>query len=272
MRKLTVGTLAGLLMLPTVLVATASTAQAEEVSTARAGGCVEVTHNTTSVDLRLKVENEDCVQRIVNVTTYQLPKTYDGSGNFNPSAAPQTMIKNRTVTITRDSPEQTVPLDVLDCGWYQWDAYTGPVLEVVTPAGHGSRLIKGWILKGGDKECGPTPTPTSPTPTPTSPTPTPTTPTDTPTPTPTTPTDTPTSPTPTTTTDTPTPTTGTDTPTPTGSTGGGNPPSGTPTSGGPILPHTGFGPTPFVLIGLLLLVGGGLLAKFTRSARATRSH
>jgi hypothetical protein len=266
MRKFTVGALVGMAALPAVLLGTAATAHATESPDAKKPLCakddVRVTYNTDSVLLGLNDGSKSCK---VNVTTYQLPAGYDGSGQFNESAAPQSMLKNRTVRLSQYSPEKTVKLDRIECGWYQWDVYTGEVQEVVTFPEGTHNYIAGAIVKGGDQDCGPTPTPTKTTATIT-PTPTKTTATITPTPTPTKTTATIT-PTPTTskTTETVTPTpTGSDTPTVEGATFGGS----TPDTGG--LAKTGFSPTPYVLIGGFLLLLGGLLAKFGRSARLAR--
>lgn len=242
MRKFTVGALVGMAALPAVLLGTAATAHATESPDAKKPLCakddVRVTYNTDSVLLGLNDGSKSCK---VNVTTYQLPAGYDGSGQFNESAAPQSMLKNRTVRLSQYSPEKTVKLDRIECGWYQWDVYTGEVQEEVTFPEGTHNYIAGAIVKGGDQDCGPTPTPTKTTATIT---PTPTT-------------------SKTTETVTPTPT-GSDTPTVEGATFGGS----TPDTGG--LAKTGFSPTPYVLIGGFLLLLGGLLAKFGRSARLAR--
>ncbi|MGL4173105.1 MAG: hypothetical protein ACRCTR_03390 [Actinomycetota bacterium] len=209
-----------------------------------------------------------CQEVTVNVSSYSLPKTYDGSGDFNASAAPQTLIANRTVTLNQATRELKVPVTLPECGWYQWDVYGGEVLtEVFYPEGH-SKFIQGNIEKIKGYSCStPTSTETSPTTT-ASPTSTGT------------PTVTETSPT-----STSTPTvSGTESSTTTSvsvtvSGTSASTSTSTPTvSGvvetqapaGPTLPRTGGGSTPYLVTGLMLLAVGAGLAWFARASRRIR--
>ncbi len=206
----------------------------------------------------------------VNVSTYKLLPTYKpspdyvpaipGDGNFNASATGQILIKNRIAVLSREVTSVTIPLDIPECGWFQWDVYSGEVQTKINfPGGHGSAIISGHVTSTSMPKCPePTPTPSV-------------TPSQTPTPTPS--------------------VTPSETPSPSVTPSESASPSATPSvsvspSASPsptvsgvsytappaptALPKTGSTTAPYILGGLLLLLAGAGLVYFTRKTKAAQ--
>lgn len=117
-----------------------------------ASGCQGVKVTNTGGQVRLELVG-DCQPVKLNVSTYDLPKTYDESGHFDKTAVPQTLRRNDTLWLSKRNADKTVTLGVPSCGWYQWDVYTGPVQQHVYRAGS-NNLIAGKIVHAVSPGCG----------------------------------------------------------------------------------------------------------------------
>lgn len=114
----------------------------------------EITYNggidvVFDVSTKKYVCKDDGVQ-VAFANIYQLPDTYDGSGNWNASAGNQPSVANTTMVILGGNNSATATLSVFGkCGWFQADLYKGPYLDYVTyPAGHSKNgYITGKIFK-----------------------------------------------------------------------------------------------------------------------------
>jgi hypothetical protein len=110
------------------------------------GGGIDVAFD---VSINKKVCKDDAVQ-VAFANIYQLPDTYDGSGNWNASAGNQPSVANTTMIVLGGNNTATATLSVFGkCGWFQADLYKGPYLDYVTyPAGHSKNgYITGKIFK-----------------------------------------------------------------------------------------------------------------------------
>ncbi|MGL5858162.1 MAG: hypothetical protein ACRC35_07130 [Angustibacter sp.] len=147
MRKLTAGFIAGILV-------TAGAVATSAPSAVASSGTCQVKVDRTGDGVKLELIGTGCYPTTLNVSTYQLPKTYDGSGKFNASAAPQDLVHNEVVTLSATQTMAIVPLTLPECGWFQWDVYTGDLVDpVLYPQGHGEGYIRGAIGNTG-VECG----------------------------------------------------------------------------------------------------------------------
>lgn len=98
------------------------------------------------------------------LSSYELPATYDKSGNFNESASPQTRYASDMVSVKAgatglEATTMTVSLPT-SCNSYQVDLYFGPEVTQVTYEnnGHGEQNIEG-IIRNAPETCGQNPTP-----------------------------------------------------------------------------------------------------------------
>ncbi len=179
MRKISLTALAGLILTP-ALIAVATPASAASEPCTRGSVTVATTKTKTlpgadglkvptEISVTAKGLTESCV---LNVSSYKLLPTYkptpgkntseSGRGDFNASASGQVLIKNRVITLTEATPKANVVIDSPLCGWFQWDVYTGPVLEKIDyPKGHSPVLIAGAITNTGITTCTTTPYPSA---------------------------------------------------------------------------------------------------------------
>jgi hypothetical protein len=89
-----------------------------------------------------------CYDVIVNLTSYQLPATWDGKG-FDASAAPQTEYATTTLTFPAyRTAEVSATVPAPSCGSYQADAYAGDVQTSVSyPAGTAGYLAGNIVYR-----------------------------------------------------------------------------------------------------------------------------
>lgn len=102
-----------------------------------------------------------CADVTVELSSYSLPSTYDGSGVFDDSAVPQRLFANTEVVLKQGATSsQTLTVNVPNaCTDYQLDAYYGPEIITVSYGGQGAQLIYGKIYPHTATDCS---TPTTP--------------------------------------------------------------------------------------------------------------
>lgn len=103
-----------------------------------------------------------CADVTVFLSTYTLPKSYDGSGIFDDSSLPQQKFSSTSALLLKGTTGGvTLATAVPDsCTDYQLDAYYDPEVSSVSYSGHGSQLIYGKIYVHTATDCTVAVTPT----------------------------------------------------------------------------------------------------------------
>ncbi|GAB3677538.1 hypothetical protein [Angustibacter aerolatus] len=119
-----------------------------------AGDGCHVVASRSGDQLTLHQAAADCAPQDVQVSTFDLPASYQGPGD---KTYPQVLRSTQAVHLDAGTGRVTITLDVPECGFYQWDVYAGAPYVPGQPYPH---FDNGSIGHAGSDDCA-TPSPTT---------------------------------------------------------------------------------------------------------------